>query len=261
MLKDMKRSPETHEFRYIKPKPEPDLLYEMVKNYFNLEANIFDKFTEKTGKRREYTKAINALIARRLPKICKILSIGCGTGSRELEIQKLSGQNYEICGVEISSEMAEIAIRNGISCETSNWLEVTPKEKFDAVLFLFAFGHLATSADRKKALQNVRKSLKKGAPFFMDVLNIDDKNEWGPKIKTEFQKSDLIKAGYELGDVLYSKIGDKKISYWHYFSKDEIDSLLKSVDFHEIQYAYINYGSDSGKLVGPGEGSIFVEAR
>lgn len=257
----MSQSIETHEFRFIKPRPSPSELYEMIKTHFDFEAPGYDRFDEKNEKRRLYTSSINQLIVRNIPKIQKALSIACGTGRRDLEMRSLSKQNYDISGVELNSEMAKIAERNGLKCEVSNWIDSKLQGSFDAIFFLYAFGAFPDSRQRLTALQKARALLKDGSPLYLDVLNIDDENEWGPKIKREFIITDLADAGYELGDILYSKIGDVRLAYWHYFSTDEIEDLVKQAGFKKIEIKYVGYGKHPGKIVGPTEGAIYLEAR
>ncbi|MDH4468185.1 MAG: class I SAM-dependent methyltransferase [Bacteriovoracaceae bacterium] len=232
----------------------------MVKNHFDLEADSYDQFDANHEKRRSYTAGINQLISLRLPNASKVLSVACGTGRRDLEIRFMAKQNYEIYGVEISGEMSKIATKNGIKCDHANWLDFKSDTFFDAAFFLYAFGAIPDSNDRLLALRKIKDCLAKNTPLYMDVLNIDDKNEWGLKIKNEFDQAELGKYGYELGDILYSKIGETKLAYWHYFSKQEIEDLLKQAGFKKINIQYIGYGKFPGKIVSSNEGAIFIEA-
>ena len=157
--------------------------------------------------------------------------------------------------------MAAIANRNGLICEASDWLNSKVTGPFDAVLYLYAFCALPDSRSRLEALKKIRSLLRDEAPLYLDVLNINDVHEWGPKLVAEFDRLKLSEAGYDLGDLLYSKIGDSRLAYWHYFSESELHSLLKEAGFSRFKTTYIGYGFRSGETVGPSEGAIFVEAR
>lgn len=257
----MTKVEETHELKFIKPRPSTSELFELVKNHFDIEAENYDAFDNKNEKRLKYTESINKIIATKMYGTKKVLSIACGTGRRDLEIRKKSGVDYEIFGVEISSAMANIANSNGLQCECSNWLDSSINDHFDRIFFLYAFGAMPSSFLRLKALEKIRASLKKGQSLFLDVLNIDDYSEWGIKIKEAYKNKELEKYGYEVGDILYSKIGDERLAYWHYFSRPEIETLLKRSGFADIKITYIGYGSKFGEFVSSTEGAMFVEAQ
>ena len=139
-------------------------------------------------------------------------------------------------------------------------MDSTIDNSFDAAFFLYAFGAIPGSKDRLLALRKIKDCLAKNSPPYMDVLNIDDKNEWGLKIKNEFDRVELGKYGYKLGDILYSKIGETKLAYWHYFSKQEFEDLLNQAGFKKINIQYIAYETFPGKIVSSNEGAIFIEA-
>lgn len=254
---------ETHEFRFLDKKPSDQKIYEMVQHHFDLEASHYDEFDAKSEKRRLYTNGVNRLTVDSLPTVKEVLTIACGTGRRDLQIRAQSGQNYTIYGIEISEEMSKRSRENGILCTHANWIHFSPGafvKKFDAAFFLYAFGAIPNSNDRLIALKKIRSALKDGAPLFLDVLNIEDKNEWGPSILEAFKTMPLIQSGYEVGDIQYSKIGDSRLAFWHYFSEAEIKGLLNEAGFENIQVTFIGYGSRSGEIVDRFSGAILLKA-
>jgi hypothetical protein len=104
--------------------------------------------------------------------------------------------------------------------------------------------------------------LKRGAPFYVDVLNLNDRNEWGPEIARLFADRDLASRGYDPGDTFYRRIGSQKVAYFHYFDRNEADQLLTRAGFRVVAHHYVDCGNDVGTLVGPEEGAIlFVTER
>lgn len=254
---------ETHEFRFLDKKPSDQKIYQMVQHHFDLEANDYDQFDANSEKRRLYTNGVNQLITDSLPTAKDVLTIACGTGRRDLQIREQSGQNYNIHGIEISEEMSKISRNNGIQCHHANWIQFSPEtftRKFDAAFFLYAFGAIPNSKDRLIALKKVKSVLKDGTPLFVDVLNIEDENEWGPKIREAFKSGQLVQAGYEMGDILYSKIDDPRLAFWHHFSEMEIMDLLQQSGFKNIQTTFVGYGKNPGQVTDKNSGAILLKA-
>ena len=70
---------------------------------------------------------------------------------------------------------------------------------YDAVAFLYAFGHIPTLEERRKSLNKVRDALRPGGRFYFDVFNADNPNEWGPEALRLFDHLNLAGEGYERG--------------------------------------------------------------
>jgi len=96
----------------------------------------------------------------------KILAIGCGCGR---EVFALSEKGYDVTGIDISKEMIkkakEISKEKGIKAKFKIG-DVSKinlgKEKYDAViLFNCVINQIPSKEKRKKAIENVRKALKK----------------------------------------------------------------------------------------------------
>jgi len=261
---------ETHEIVVIKPKPSPDRIRQMVSDYFNQEASGYDQFNETIEKRRLFTQSVDQIIAADLKErksISRILSIGAGTGKRELRIRDLSGLDFTITATDISANMCEIMEQRGISTLCGPWecLDIPPAEEhsFDAVFLLHCFGLIASAQDRLRALTKARQCLRHGGLLYVDVLNLDDRDEWGPEIRDTFAKHDLCQSGYEMGDVIYRKVGGQAISFCHYFDRDEMNELLKHSGLQPAKILNVGYAAEHGKILDtPDRGSmVFIGVK
>jgi SAM-dependent methyltransferase len=255
---------ETHEIVIIKPKPSSDEIERMTSRYFDAKSREYDQFENVTLKRDLFTEKVDQLIAaeyKNNPKVNNILSIACGTGRREKEIEKLTGRTLNFTGVEISPEMLKLASARGLKVKKGAWLQIPSLDRtFDSAILLSAFGHVPTSEDREKFLTKIAEHLSPGASLFLDVLNIDDQFEWGPKIDTLFSKENLGSYSFDRGDVFYRKIGEPEVCFYHYFSTGEIKSLLQKSEFTSKNLWYVGYGASFGEIkTSAAEGAIFIE--
>jgi len=247
---------ETHEIVVLKPKPSSEVIRQMVSDYFDQEASGYDQFNETIEKRRIYTQSIDEIVAADLKNretVSHILSIGAGTGKRELRIRELSAQPFEITCTDISANMCEIMEKRGIKTWCGPWecLDIPDGQEynFDAVMLLHCFGLIASSEDRLTALTKASKCLKKGGTLFVDVLNLDDRDEWGPEIKQTFEKHALCDNGYEMGDVVYRKVGGQAMSFCHYFDRMEMVELLKKAGLETERILNVGYAAEHGKVL------------
>jgi SAM-dependent methyltransferase len=226
---------ETHEIVIIKPKPDSEEIYRLTAQYFNAIGLSYDAFEETTPKRDLFTECVNKLVGEVFEKesnITILLSVACGTGRRELEIERYSKKKLNFLGVELSSKMAELSKGRGISVVYGRWPDVElPAKNYDAGLVLSAFGHVPDQKLRVEFLRKLADSLRPGALLFFDVLNLNDKNEWGPRISALYESNAMSEGGYSLGDVIYRKIDSPELCFYHYFSFDELKSLLIETGF------------------------------
>lgn len=128
-------------------------------------------------------------------------------------------------------------------------------------MLLSAFGHVPSRNERFAFLMKAANHLKDGASLFLDVLNIEDKSEWGPTIDELFIRENLELHGFDRGDVLYRKIGEPEVCFYHYFSTGELTDLLHEAGFTVKNRWYIGYGEAYGEVKSSSsDGAIFIEA-
>jgi ubiquinone/menaquinone biosynthesis C-methylase UbiE len=246
---------ETHEIVVLKPKPSSDKIREMVSNYFDQEASGYDQFNETIEKRKLFTLSVDQIIAADLKtrSVSRILSIGAGTGKREQRIRELSKLDFAITATDISGNMCGIMEQRGIRTFCGAWecidMPNEEKESFDAVFLLHCFGLIASSGDRLTALAKAQGCLKHGGVLYVDVLNLDDRDEWGPEIRQVFAQHDLCEGGYEMGDVIYRRVGAEAISFCHYFDRREMIQLLQEAGLETAKIYNVGYASEHGQIL------------
>ncbi len=99
-----------------------------------------------------------------------ILSIGCGTGIIEREIERKGG--IKIIGIEKDEEMLDIARKRIIAIKgDATWLPFA-NAVFDAVIFITSLEFIQ---DYKKAMKEAYRVLKKDGKFIALMLNTNSK--------------------------------------------------------------------------------------
>ncbi len=257
----------SHRMILVNPKPDPEKISQMNTEYYDEQALSYDNFDLNHPTRSSYTKTIDRLIGEDLKQsngtIRDKLVLACGTGRRALEQMELAESEFEVTGVDMSTEMTKIAAQKGIKMIRSPWLNapMDDDKQFDAATFLYAFGHIADKERRVATLKKLNKHLKIGSPFYLDVFNRYDKHEWGPEILESYRKYNLEKFGYDEGDTFYCKIGGRTLAFVHYFTEEEITDLLRSTGFRIEKIYYIGYVENSGEILDrQDEGFLFIKA-
>jgi ubiquinone/menaquinone biosynthesis C-methylase UbiE/predicted metal-dependent enzyme (double-stranded beta helix superfamily) len=255
----------SHRAVVFKPKPSQDDIASMIKAYYNEQAEVYDYFDFRDPTRKAYTTRINELIAGQLKErnlSGKLLAVACGTGRRVLEIARLSEREWDLHGVDLSEEMAIKCRDRGLQVSVGNWPHVdAPDETFDALIFLYSFGHLCSHEQRLEALKAIKRTLKPGAFCYIDFFNLEDKYEWGPAALKTYQSAHLDKMGFDPGDVFYRKADGKATAFLHYFTQQELEKLFEEADLKITSMKHVGYVHRSGELVGSDEGFILVEAQ
>jgi ubiquinone/menaquinone biosynthesis C-methylase UbiE len=235
----------------------------MVSDYYTDQAHHYDSSDLDNELRYKYVQTINRLIIDEFkanhPE--RVLALACGTGRRAAKIKNLSGLEYKLFGVDISSEMCELARQKGIEAHCADWLDIDfPDNYFDAITMLYSFGHIPDSRERLHFVEKVYDKLSHGGAFYIDVFNIDDKYEWGQNALDVFDEYNLDWFGYEKGDVFYRRTQGEKIAFLHYFDADKSVALLKSIGFNVALVKFIGYMNRSGEILNDKNGKIFFKA-
>lgn len=257
----------SHTMCPVVPKPESEEIQEMIGDYYAEQAHSYDFFDLAHRSRKAYIKRINQIIADYLKPtepLKYVLELACGTGRRAVKIRELAERDYEITGVDLSEEMCSHARNRGLNTHIGNWLELKiPDRLFDAATILYAFGHIPHHAERLESLRKIHRQLRIGAHLFLDVFNLDDQNEWGPKAKSAFKKLHMDEFGFELGDVFYKKTGGDAVAFLHYFTENELRDLLVQSGFFVERIYHIGYVQQSGEVLNGDEdrGALFAVAR
>lgn len=258
---------QSHRMSPVLPKPKSSEIKDMIGSYYAEQAKDYDLFDLLHHSRKQYIQKINALIAHWIQSLTSIdcaLAIACGTGRRAAKIRDLSGKDYNITCVDISEEMCCQALERNVQSIAGDWLDVeVDTGPFDVTTFLYAFGHLPYESERVEALRKINQNMKKGGLLFIDVFNLNDKNEWGPKALQKFNQWHLDHFGYQKGDLFYKKAGGEALAFLHYFTEAEMADLLDQAEFDVVKIYYIGYVQKSGEILThvKDEGSMFFVAR
>lgn len=258
----------SHELIPILPKPKNNEISRLIQTYYNEQASTYDSHDARHSKRSKYTQGINRLIAEGLKSINKdhglkrVLHVACGTGRRALEIQELTGIKYAKHGFDMSPEMVQIAKSRGLVVTSGHLLENTPPQpgEYDAITFLYAYGHLSDSQERFAALKRMHQWLRPGGRLYFDAFNIDNPYEWGQKAKVLHETYQMGEQGYDAGDVFYRRKGGESMSFLHYSSLDALMDILKTIGLDILRMEHVGYTKKPGELVSEG-GNLFLEVQ
>ncbi|MCB0326306.1 MAG: class I SAM-dependent methyltransferase [Bdellovibrionales bacterium] len=260
-LKSQKFS--SHEIVDYDVKPTDQKILEMIEDYFSSQADEYDQFDENLEKRKRYNGKIDQLVREKLKsnQAKTLLSIACGTGKREIDIQNALATKVEIHGLDLNPVMCKLANERGIECQRGTVLSLDLTEaSYDAIAYLHAFGHVPSRQQRSQEIEKIYNLLTPGGVFCVDLMNLDDENEWGPNIKKLYEEKKWSEKGLELGDIFYKRVDLQKTSFFHYFSESEIVQLLTNSGFESIHVQYVGYAINAGQEVKKDKGAMFVTA-
>lgn len=257
---------DTHMLYPLIPKPSGKEIMESLNAYYTEQALQYDVLDDSSTKRSAYTLGIDQLISKDLafhpPQ--RMLHIACGTGRRAIGIRAESGISYALEGVDISASMVQQAKSRGMNARIGNWNDVhVEEEAYDAIAFLYAFGHIPTIEDRRRSLLKVFKSLKPGGRFYFDVFNVENPNEWGPEAMRVFKELNLELEGYEPGDLFYKRHNGESVAFLHYYTPTGIRNLVEDCGLRVLETHRIGYVERSGEPLLPQdeEGNLLIVAE
>ncbi|HBM15439.1 MAG TPA: SAM-dependent methyltransferase [Lentisphaeria bacterium] len=221
-------------------------------NQFKDYAAYYDLLNQDKDYFKE-AKYIHDLIQKHKPKTKTILSLGCGTGRYENEIAKYG---YEITGVDISSQMIEIAEKSKAkNClfASGDIREIRLDQKFDAVISLFhVMSYMTSDEDLSRAFKTAEEHLNSGGIFIFDFWHgpavLADppysrtKAFENDKLKVDrtayplvSQDSQLVTIDYKIE--VFNKLFRQKQYFYEthklrYLFMQEIETLLNKVFLH-----------------------------
>jgi SAM-dependent methyltransferase len=242
---------ETHELVETAVTPSAEELRRMCELYFDLEAPAYDAFDDAVEKRRRYCDAIDRQVIELLGQLSRcerIVSFGCGTGRRDSRIAAEVGQRTTIIGIEQAPRMASIAKGRGLTVVADiDDPDLPAPGSVQAALCLSSFVHVSGERARLHVLGRLFDLLGDDGILVLDVFNIDDRFEWGDRLR------------HAHGDALYRRIGQSRMCYMHYFSLSEIARLVEGVGFVVQHVTGVGWARDPGRIGVPlDEGCLFL---
>lgn len=202
-------------------------------------ANIFNDLGEdwETIVNVRDTQRETDFIQSALPKKETILDLCCGTGRHSIILRR---RGWNTVGLDLSKNLLNIAKRN-MKNERAEFPLVRAdmrhfpfrKQVFDAVICMFtSFGYLPSENEDMKSFKEVRRILRKGGKFLLDVANknhvikIFKEREWA-----EFEPFYMLEK--RSLDLQTSRL----LSQWTIIRKDtkEVKSLQHNVRLYTFQ--------------------------
>lgn len=169
-----------------------------------------------------------------------VLDLCCGAGRHALGLAALG---HRVTGLDWSRELlagaAEEAARRGVSLDLvrGDMRRLRYRRRFDAVLNLFtSFGYFETEREDVAVLQGVRRALRPGGVFIIDVLN----KEWlmrhfTPRFTQENPEGDILRAYNRLSfDPLTSRLDNRRTVIQRDGRKRETFLRFKVYTLHDL---------------------------
>ncbi|MFH0816921.1 MAG: class I SAM-dependent methyltransferase [Methanobacteriota archaeon] len=176
-----------------------------------------------------------------LPKGGLVLDAGCGPGRYSIELAKLG---YDVVLFDLTKELLDIARKEikkervqkkikGVHEGSISDLSMFDDESFDAVLCLGGpLGHIEGEKKRMRALGELKRVAKKGAPIFASVIGrlaaIRTMQMYYP---VELQKTRNLRSIVETGDDFSWHGG----IYCHLFLHEEVVRLFQENGIRHVE--------------------------
>ena len=234
-----------------------------MKKQFNLYAQYYDLLYKDKDYKKE-AEYVHTLIQQNNPKAKTILSLGCGTGRHEKELENFG---YDIVGVDLSEQMIEIA-NNDKGKSTCQFIQgdirnLRLKQKFDVVISLFHVMSYQNSNDDVISFFNTAKAhlTTKGIFIFdfwygpavlADPPVVRRKCIENDKISIDriatpviYENKNIVDVNYEI--IVFDKDTQKKTRFselhsMRYFFDSEMEQMTKNVSFELLHSFNENWG-------------------
>jgi len=188
------------------------------------QENIWNKISKpwKTFRAKPLKEVVDFLNNAMKNRHGRILDLGCGSGRNFANIK--NGKIYAVDFSEKQLKYAQqYAKKQGFNVKTikAHAHKLPFKNNFfDSAIFIAALHCIPEAEKRKKALQELKRVMKKGASAMIAVW---DKNQ--PRF-VKYEKDALIPWKYN---------GKKYMRYYYLYDKDELLRLLKIVGFKIVK--------------------------
>ncbi len=112
-----------------------------------------------------------------LRKGARVLDVCCGVGRHSIE---LASKGYLVTGVDCVKKYTEVAAARArrrkvkLILETCDMRKLTYENEFDAAICMWtSFGYFENDKDHIKSLRAIRRALRPGGKFVIDLINRD----------------------------------------------------------------------------------------
>lgn len=163
----------------------------------------------------------------------KILDAGCGNG-RLLELFKDKSIDYK--GIDVSEKLIDLARKkypNNNFMVADNLNLPFSDNNFDKVFSVAVLHSIPSEEFRREVLSELKRVMKPGGLLILTVWNVWRKDTLPLLIKYSLLKL-IGKSKLDFGDTFVSW-ADKTERYYHFFRKNELQSLVGRAGFHVIK--------------------------
>lgn len=205
----------------------------------------YSKFYDLLYKDKNYQQEVDyvdGLMKSNANDIKSILDLGCGTG---IHAEMLYDKGYDICGVDLSQEMLDEAVKNAkknaknIEYICSNITELNINKKYDVVTSLFhVISYLNSNEELLKAFKNIKNHLNDGGLFIFDFW-------YGPGVLTDKPATRIkrvededVKCVRLTESTLYSNLNCVDVNFELFISDKKTNETDITKETHRMRYFF-----------------------
>ncbi len=189
------------------------------------------------------TKFIEQLLQLHAPNTQSILELGCGTG---IHASLLAKSGYQVCGVDLSTEMLEKAEERlrllppelEVKFTLGDVRTVRVEQKFDAVLSLFhVISYQVTNEDLQAAFRTAKAHLQPGGVFIFDCWYGPTVLSDPPAVRVKRLSDESISVTRVAEPVMYPNDNLVDVNY-HIFIKNTQGEIAEVQETHKMRYLF-----------------------
>jgi len=216
----------------------------LVKDYYKQFSNYeWERLIVNRYQKLEWDTT-QIFLKKYLPKKGLILDAGAGPGRYTIDLAKrgcdvvlldFSKENVELAKIKVKAAKQEKKVKDLIEGTIVD-LSKFKNNSFDAVICLGGPLSHVEKKDRQKAVNELIRVAKKGAPIFVSVMGkyailIEILRRWPEEIKNDISFKNLIEYGDD-----FNFGPDKSVkSYCHFFTVDELESLFPKNKIKQLE--------------------------
>jgi len=218
---------------------------------FNLYAQYYDLLYKDKDYKKE-AEYIHGLIQKNSPGSQTVLSLGCGTGRYEIELEKYG---YEVVGIDISQQMIDIANVNKSKSESifiqGDIRNIRLNKTFDVVISLFhVMCYQTSNDDLLKAFETASIHLNKGGIFLFDFWYGPGVLNDLPVVRVKRLENETLRIVRIAEPVMKRELNVVNVNY-HILSLDKRSCQFNEFqEMHAMRYLFLPeielFLSDSG---------------
>jgi SAM-dependent methyltransferase len=189
------------------------------------------------------TKFIEQLLQAHAPGTQSVLELGCGTG---IHASLLAKSGYQVCGVDLSTEMLEKAEERSrllppgveVKFTLGDVRTVRVEQKFDAVLSLFhVISYQVTNEDLQAAFKTAKAHLQPGGVFIFDCWYGPTVLSDPPAVRVKRLSDESISVTRIAEPVMYPNDNLVDVNY-QIFIKNSQDEIAEVQETHKMRYLF-----------------------